>query len=321
MLGARLFRGHYCNMQSCYCNLLLLVKGNLSPLFRALGLFSRSAGCGEGFRGRDLGRWDGAEAVDREADGGYGGGVSGEVGGRLRFFRFWRLGRWRRSVFSGLRLGSGFVFGFVWRIGGGGSRTVVEGAEELEVFDRAAVLSFGLGLIAEEEANGIGLVAYAAEARGGPVGAVLVGMDTGVDDEVLVGEDENPFRLREDIVQAEREEAGFEGGESEQDEVGEGDAVDRGALLGGSRLVSGDGVGLEVGDEFGIFDADDGELSGVEGGLAGILRRAGFTFGGAGSGGVGGVGSVGSELFGGSWLLWHGSGVAREGRLLPGAAG
>ena len=73
-------------------------------------------------------------------------------GGRFRFFHF---GRGRGFGFLGLRRSGGFVTGFVQGLVG---EFGAEGFQAVEVFDGAAVETFGLGLIAEENGPGWGVL-------------------------------------------------------------------------------------------------------------------------------------------------------------------
>ncbi len=82
--------------------------------------------------------------------------------------------------------------------------------------------------------------------------------------------------------------------------LGEGDALQRGELLGVDRLVDGDEVVAKAVDGVAVLDFDDGEVGAGEAVLASVLGGAGFACGSAGAGGVLGVGSVGRELFGGN---------------------
>jgi hypothetical protein len=101
-----------------------------------------------------------------------------------------------------------------------------------------------------------------------------------------------------DLIEADGEEAVFEGGAAEQGLLGEGDAFDSEEFLGVDGPIAGDGVSPEVGNDVDFFEADDGEVFGDEGVLARVLGRAGFAFGGAGSSGVLGVGAVGCGTVG-----------------------
>ena len=215
--------------------------------------------------------------------------------------------RLRRGFGGQLRVGNGFV----WRI-------VVELWAELleafEFFDGAAVVAFGLGLVAEEE--GPGAFAFAdhlMEAGGEGVGAVL-GLDVfGVDVEILVEGHVGDFVVvvADRSVEGEVEEPGFETREPEDVVLGEGDAFDGEEFLGVLGRVGGDQVVAEAVDGVAFFDFDDGEVRAGEGVLAGVPGGSGLAFGGAGAGGFEGVGAVGGELFVGGRFGCHAMGLTR----------
>jgi len=203
-----------------------------------------------------------------------------------------------------LRRGNGFVFGFVWgNVGEFGAKPF----ETVEIFDGAAVEALGLGLVAEENGPGGGVSGEAGEALGEAEVAILAAGDLervseDFGEELAHGES---FGVH-DFIEADGEEAVFEGGAAEQGLLGEGDAFDGEEFLGVEGLVEGHGVSPEVGDDVDFFEPDDGEVFGGEGVLASVLGRAGFTFGSARSGGLCGVGAVGSVTVG----LGHGGFLA-----------
>lgn len=194
--------------------------------------------------------------------------------------------------------------GFVWE-------NVAELAEAFEVFDGAAVLALGLGLVAEEEApSGGGFGVHVVEALGEEVVAVLDLHFGGIDVEFFVEGNDGGFvfEVEEDAVEGGGEEAGFKARYPEYVVLGEGDAFDGEEFLGVRGRVGGDGVGAEAVNGVAVFDFDDGEVGTGEGVLAGVLRCSALAGGGAGAGGFGGVGSVGGELFVGC----HAMGLARR---------
>jgi hypothetical protein len=210
----------------------------------------------------------------------WGGGVSG--------FRCFKIG-----------LGNGFDWEFF-----------AEGFEPVELLDGAAVVTFGLGLIAEEERKAVGLAGHAVEAVSQQVIAVLGAGDFDI---AVAGDDgvhqaDGLAAVVEGLVEAGGEEAGFEAGAAENGVLGEGDAFEGEDLLGVDGLVEGDEVVAEVGDFLEVLEADDGEGRAGELVLAGILGGASLALGGAGAGGAGGVGSIGGEAFGGYGAMgfWHG---------------
>jgi hypothetical protein len=218
-----------------------------------------------------------------------------------------------------LRIGYGFVLGFVrqglnshqGRDRGFVGRVVgevgAESFEALEILYGAAMESFGLSLVAEENGDDVGLPVQAADTLAGPIGAGLLGGDFEVMGDIGVFEDIGLGGTLHGFLEAVGEEAGLESGEPEDGEVGEGDAIDGEALLGSDGAEGGDRVGAEVGDELGVFNADDGILGGVEGGLAGVLGGSGFALGGAGAGGFLCVEAIGdAPLRGDGFVVRHG---------------
>jgi len=93
-----------------------------------------------------------------------------------------------------------------------------------------------------------------------------------------------------------RKDANLDGGETVHGVLSDSDAFDTEALLGVDWLFGGDGAGDEGGDASAVLNTGDGE---GEGAVAGILRGAGLTLFGTGSGGAEGVGGhPGRETFG-----------------------
>jgi hypothetical protein len=216
---------------------------------------------------------------------------------------------------AGFGFGNGFVIGFVVRFDGFRGGLGAEGFEALEILDGAAIKTLRLGLEAEEHVGGLELLHEAIEAEGEPIGAVLSEGDLDAGGEFGPFEDEGLGGAFHGLVEAIGEEAGFESGCAQQGLLGEGDAFDGEEFLGVDGPIDGDGVGAEVGDGLWAFDADNGEVFGVEGVFAGILRGAGFAGGGFGAGGTGGVSAIGRESLGGHGFgVWHASGVLHTGR-------
>jgi hypothetical protein len=187
---------------------------------------------------------------------------------------------------------------------------VPQGFQPLEILDRAAVVPFGLGLVAQEQGEGGGLGGEGMEAFGEGVVAVLGAGDLDIADQGLGHGDEGVAGAAlEGGVEAGGEEAGLEARGAEEGLLGEGDALDGEEFLGVDGAVDGDEIGLEVGDGLEVFHADDGVVGGGEAVFAGVLGGAGLALGGAGAGGAGGVGAVGGELlfgdglFGGAWAF------------------
>lgn len=210
------------------------------------------------------------------------------------------MGKRRRVRFgSGNRfgfLGFGGRDGFVWQL-------AAECFEALELLDGTAVETLRLGLVTEEEGEGVGLAAEAVEAEAEPIGTMLFGGDWDALGEIGRSEDAGLGGAYHGSVEAVGEEAGFESGHAQHGLLGEDDALDGEEFLGVDGLVGGDGVRAEVGDDFGVFEGDDGEAIGVEGVLAGILRGTGFAFGGAGAGGTVGIGAIGGKALRGERLF------------------
>jgi hypothetical protein len=168
-------------------------------------------------------------------------------------------------------------------------------------------VALGLGLIAQQEAETVGLAVQAVEAVAQQVVAVLGASDFDIpvagDDRVQ--EADGFAAVIEGLVEAGGEETGFEAGAAEDGLLGEGGAFEGEEFLGVDGLVEGDEVVAEMGDFLKVFDADDGEGRGGEHVFAGVLGRAGLALGGAGSGGLSGVGAIGGEALGGDGAMGH----------------
>jgi hypothetical protein len=170
-------------------------------------------------------------------------------------------------------------------------------------------VTFGLGLIAQEEGKAVGLAGHAVEAVAEQEVAVLGAgdFDIAVAGYGGVHEADGFAGAVEGHVEAGGEETGFEASAAEDGVLGEGDAFEGEEFLGVDRLVEGDEVVAEAGDFLKILEADDGEGRAGELMFAGILGGASFALGGAGPGGAGGVGAIGGEALGGYGVMgfWH----------------
>jgi hypothetical protein len=189
---------------------------------------------------------------------------------------------------------------------------MAESFEAVEIFESAAVLAFGLGLIAEEDGPAVGLAGEAEEAFGETVIAILGArdFDGAISGEFLAHGCEGAIVGVESLVEGRCEEAGFEPGGAEDGLLGEGHAFEGEEFLRVDRPVDGDEVGLEASDFLEVFEADDGEGGGGEAVLDRVLCGAGLALRSLGAGGLGGVSSVGGELFGGGGFLGASHGVS-----------
>lgn len=104
------------------------------------------------------------------------------------------------------------------------------------------------------------------------------------------------------FVDAGGEDAEFQAGDAEQGLLGEDNALDGEEFPGIDGLADGGEVGLEFGDDAGLFKSDDGEVVGGESVFTGVLGGAGLALGRGGSRGFVGVGAVSGEAFGGNGL-------------------
>jgi hypothetical protein len=206
--------------------------------------------------------------------------------------------RWEIGVSSFCWFEIGLWNGFVWQFS-------PEGFEAVEFLDGAAVVALGLGLIAQQEAETVGLAGHAMEAVAQQVVAVLSAgdFDIAVAGDDRVQEADGFVVVVEGLVEGGREETGFEAGAAEDGMLGQGGAFEGEEFLGVDGLIEGDEVIAEMGDFLKIFDADDGEGRGGEHVFAGILGTSGLALGGAGSGGPGGVGAIGGEALGGDGAM------------------
>ena len=123
---------------------------------------------------------------------------------------------------------------------------MAQGLEAVEILDGAAVMAFGLGLIAEEQSNGVGLSGDRVPAFGHTVVAVLgfAEFDVIVEEE-FIEQDQGAVPIVDGFVEAGGEEAGLEAGGAEEALLGEGDTLDGEEFLGVDGLVDGHGVVAE----------------------------------------------------------------------------
>jgi hypothetical protein len=162
-----------------------------------------------------------------------------------------------------------------------------------------------LGLDAEEDEDILGLAQETAEAFPQNEVAVLFAEDVDVLDHFEIHQAERAAVGIERLVQARGVHADFRAGTAVEGLLGEGETLDGPELLGVDGLIGGDEVGASVGDFRDIFEAEDGEVGGVEGVLARVLGSAGLAFGGSRAGGLGGVRLVGGGAFGGDGWFCH----------------
>ena len=148
-----------------------------------------------------------------------------------------------------------------------------QGFEPVELLDGAAVVAFGLGLIAESQGPTVGMFHQAVESFAQCVVAVLGAgdFDIPIPGEFWGHEDYRAKAGVEGLVEAGGEEAGFQARGAEDSLLGEGEALDGEEFLGVDGLVDGDEVGAEMGDLVEVFEADDREGGGGEAMFAAIL--------------------------------------------------
>jgi hypothetical protein len=162
----------------------------------------------------------------------------------------------------------------VWRFVG---QDGAEGPEAVEILYGAAVKTVALRLIAEEYADGVGLelAHHAVEAGGQPVALILAGGDLYILGDLAFAEYEGRAGGFHGFIEAVGKEARLQGGAAEEGVLGESDALDGEELLGVGGLEESDEIVAKVGDGFGLFELDDGELVGGEAVFAGVLGRPG----------------------------------------------
>ena len=180
-----------------------------------------------------------------------------------------------------------------------------EGLETFEFLDRAPIMTFGLGLIAQEQGPAHGSFRHAVEPLAEGVVAVLGAGDFDILRELRRHQEERPSVGIEGLIEAAGEEASLKAGGAEKRLLREGDPLNRKKLLSVDGLVEREEVGLEMSDFLMLFEADDGESCGGEAVLSGILGGLGFAFRSAGAGGSGSIGAIGGELLGGYRFAGH----------------
>jgi hypothetical protein len=170
--------------------------------------------------------------------------------------------------------------------------------EPFEFLDRAAVMAFGLSLIAQEQRPTIGLLDHAVETFGqGEVAVLGAGdFDIAIAGQGLAHGDDGIAAVH-GLVEAGGEEAGLEAGGAEESLLREGHALEGEDFLGVGGLKDGSEVGEEMGDFVQVFEADDGKGGAGEPVQAGVLGGAGLAFSGARAGRLGGVGAIGGASF------------------------
>ncbi len=100
----------------------------------------------------------------------------------------------------------------------------------------------------------------------------------------------------ERLIEAHREEAGFEAGGADEGQLADGDAFDGPEFVGVDGVMEVDEVLAEIADFVKVFKTDCGEDGGGEFVFAGVLRGLKFAGGGAGAGGFLRVEPVGGDL-------------------------
>jgi hypothetical protein len=159
-------------------------------------------------------------------------------------------------------------------------------------------VTFGLGLIAQEQGPTVGLPGHLLEALCQREVAVLGAGDFDIaiarelrahgDDGIVAGES---------VVEAGGEESRFEARCAKECLLGKRDAFKGEEFLGVDGLEDGREVGEEMGDLIQIFEADDGKGGGGEAVQTSIAGRAGLSFRCARTGGMLGVGAIRGALF------------------------
>ena len=178
---------------------------------------------------------------------GLGWGAGGGAGGKDGFAG----GAGSGCGFIGMRGENGFVRNFC--------EFGAKGFEAVEILDGAAVVAFGLGLVAEEEFPGLRMLGEVNEAFG--QGEVLFlgarHLQAGIAD--IGVQKVDGFGIA-GMVEAGGEEAAFRAGGAEEVELGNGDAFDGIEFLAVGRLVDGDEVGAEFEDIVEAFEDRDREV-------------------------------------------------------------
>ena len=170
----------------------------------------------------------------------------------------------------GLRRKIGFVWYFFYLLL---FQFGAQGAEAFEFLDCAAVLAFGLGLIAQEESPCVGLLVHLVEAFAESEVAVLAAGDLNV---AIAGH----LRVHgmygvaagvEGLVEAGGEEAGLQACGADEGHLAGGGALEGEEFLGVDGMVEIEEVATEVVDFIELFETDDGEEGAGEAVLAGVL--------------------------------------------------
>src|SRR2546427_6724708 len=126
--------------------------------------------------------------------------------------------------------------------------------EPFEFLDRAPIMAFGLGLIAQEQGPTGGDFRNAVETLAEGVIAVLGAGDLDIPGELRGNREKRPPAGIEGLIEAGGEEAGLEARGAEKGLLGEGDALDGEEFLGIDGLVDGEEVGAEMGDFLELFE-------------------------------------------------------------------
>jgi hypothetical protein len=105
----------------------------------------------------------------------------------------------------------------------------------------------------------------------------------------------------ESLVEAIREEAGFEAGGADEGHLAEGDAFDSPEFLGVGGVVEVDEVVAEVADFVDLFKTGHGEDGGGEAVLSCVLSGLSFAGGGTGASGFLCIDAIGGDLFVGGY--------------------
>jgi hypothetical protein len=169
-----------------------------------------------------------------------------------------------------------FGFRFVEAYVGFVRHFMAESFEAVEVLDGPAIFAFGLGPVAEHQANAVRFLCHPAEAFGDAVIAILLAgdFDIAIADHVRVHGDEGIVGSVQDVVEGAGEHAGVEAGAAEDQLLRHGDALDRDEFLSVDRFIAGDSVGLELFDFVEVFEAHNCEGRGAESVFDGIARGA-----------------------------------------------
>ncbi|MBV9508083.1 MAG: hypothetical protein JO323_24080, partial [Acidobacteriia bacterium] len=141
---------------------------------------------------------------------------------------------------------SHFGRGRVGRRGFGAGGEGAFGAEAFEFFKGAAVLAFGLGLVAQKQREAVGLLRDESEAFREAVVAVLLDGDIDAAGQFGGHHVDGSAVEVHGVVEAGAEETGFEARGAEHGLLRESHALDGELFLGVDGLVDGDEIGDEV---------------------------------------------------------------------------